>query len=65
MSGVNPQNSTQQIIQSLPHPLIDLTPQVNQELPCWRNYEEEEGDKAGKGEDRIGDFCHSEGWRDQ
>ena len=44
--------------------MITPTPQVNQERPCWHNYEEEEGGKAGQDEDRGGDFCHSEGRRD-
>ena len=48
---------------------ITPTPQVNQELPCWHNFEEEEGCKAGQEEDWGGDFCHSEGqryrWEDQ
>ena len=31
-------------------------PQVNQELPCWQNYEEEEECKAGKDEDQVGTY---------
>ena len=32
----------------LPQSLITLTPKVNQELHCWKNYKDEEGGKAGK-----------------
>ena len=52
-------------LKSLTQLLITPTPQVNQELSCWKNYEEEEGFKAGKDEDWGGDFSHIESRRDQ
>ena len=45
--------------------ITNHSPQVNQELPCWKNYKKEEEGKEGKDEDEGGDFCHSEGRRDQ
>ena len=54
MEGANPHNSTHQTLEYLPQSLIDITPQVNQELPCWHNYKEEEGGKARKDDDRLG-----------
>ena len=49
----------QHTLNLLPQSLITSTPQFNQELPCWHNYEEEEGGKAGQDEDQCGDSCHS------
>ena len=45
--------------------IANHSPQVNQDIPCWGNYEEEEEGKAGQDEDWGGDFCHSEVRRDQ
>ena len=50
----NPHDSTQQTFKYLQQSLIDPTSQVNQEIPCWNNYEEEFGVKAGKYEDQVG-----------
>ena len=35
-------------LESLPQFIINPTPKVKQELPCWKNYEEEEGVKRDK-----------------
>ena len=55
----------QHTIKSPPQLLITPTPQVNQELPCRNNYEEEEGGKSGQGKYLAEDFCHSVGRRNQ
>ena len=56
-------------LEFLPQSLITTTPQVNQELPCWQNYEEDEGGKSGQDKYRGGNFCNSEvrryWWEDQ
>ena len=41
------------------------TPQVNQELPCWHNYEYEGKWKVGQEEDWGEELFHSGGRRDQ
>ena len=59
----------QHTIKSLSKYLINTTPQVNQELLCWHNYEEEEGGKTGQYKYWGGEFYHSEGginqWEDK
>ena len=55
----------QHTLKPLPQSIIATTPQVNQELPCWHNYGEEEVGKVGQGKDWGGEFFHSEGRRDR
>ena len=43
--------------------IADHSPQVNHELSCWHNYEEEEGGQAAQEKYLGEEFCHSEGWR--
>ena len=50
-------------IEWIPQPLITSNPQVNQELTCWQNYEEEEGVKSGQDEYWGGNLFQSEGQR--
>ena len=54
----------QHTLKLLTQSIITPTPQLNQELLCWQNYEEEERGKSGQDKDRGGDFCPSEGRRD-